>query len=60
MVFTIVGFIAVGVVVNALSQIVYYYSNFLFKKDIVESEELKNEAVLNQGEELMQQTILDS
>ncbi len=55
------GFIAVGVISDALSQIVYYYYiNFRFKKDIVESEELKNEieqAVLNQGEELMQQTI---
>ena len=57
----LLGFIAVGVISDALSQIVYYYYiNFRFKKDIVESEELKNEieqAVLNQGEELMQQTI---
>ena len=57
----LLGFIAVGVISDALSQIVYYYYiNFRFKKDIVESEELKNEieqAVLNQGEELMQQRI---
>ena len=40
----LLGFIAVGVISDALSQIVYYYYiNFRFKKDIVESEELKNE-----------------
>lgn len=38
----LLGFIAVGVISDALSQIVYYYYiNFRFKKDIVESEELK-------------------
>ena len=45
---------------NYIIIVYYYYINFRFKKDIVESEELKNEieqAVLNQGEELMQQTI---
>ena len=43
----LLGFIAVGVISDALSQIVYYYYiNFRFKKDIVESEELKNEIML--------------
>ena len=43
----LLGFIAVGVISDALSQIVYYYYiNFRFKKDIVESEELKNEKIL--------------
>lgn len=57
----LLGFIAVGVISDALSQVIYYYYvNLRFKKDIVESQELKKEieeAVLNQGEELMQQTI---
>lgn len=57
----LLGFIAVGVISDALSQLfIIIILIFVFKKDIVESEELKNEieqAVLNQGEELMQQTI---
>lgn len=55
------GFIAVGVISDALSQVIaYYFGKFFYKKDIQESKSLKleiEEAVKNHGDELMQQTI---
>lgn len=57
----LIGFVAVGVISDALSQVgSYYYARFRFKKDIQESKTLKfeiEEAIKNQGDELMQQTI---
>ena len=57
----LIGFVAVGVISDALSQVgSYYYGRFRFKKDIQESKALKieiEEAVKNHGDELMQQTI---
>ena len=57
----LIGFVAVGVISDALSQVgSYYYGCFRFKKDIQESKILKieiEEAIKNHGDELMQQTI---
>lgn len=58
----LIGFVAVGVISDALSQVgSYYYGCFRFKKDIQESKILKieiEEAIKNHGDELSNKRFL--